>query len=91
MRVGMLAPAISTALTLGQGHYLLSLVIWNGGALSQDSWHGVIRLTVVLVLGAAVQAPRGAAAQQEGARARDVTECNSASLHVELTARWLDH
>ena len=53
MLVGMLASAISTALTLGQGHYLLSLVIWNGGALSQDSWHGVIRLTVVLVLGAA--------------------------------------
>ena len=53
MLVGMLASAISTALTLGQGHYLLSLVIWNGGALSQDSWHGVTRLTVVLVLGAA--------------------------------------
>jgi iron complex transport system permease protein len=51
MLVGMLASAISTALTLGQGHYLLSLVIWNGGALSQDSWHGVFRLIGVLVLG----------------------------------------
>ncbi|MFG6559697.1 Fe(3+)-hydroxamate ABC transporter permease FhuB [Sulfitobacter sp. 1A15299] len=53
MLVGMLASAISTALTLGQGHYLLSLVIWNGGALSQDSWHGVARLAVVLLFGAA--------------------------------------
>ncbi|SEK28092.1 Fe(3+)-hydroxamate ABC transporter permease FhuB [Pacificibacter marinus] len=51
MLVGMLASAISTALTLGQGHYLLSLVIWNGGALSQDSWHGVFRLMATLVLG----------------------------------------
>ena len=53
MLVGMLASAISTALTLGQGHYLLSLVIWNGGALSQDSWHGVFRLIGVLILGGA--------------------------------------
>lgn len=51
MLVGMLASAISTALTLGQGQYLLSLVIWNGGALSQDSWHGVVRLSVALILG----------------------------------------
>jgi iron complex transport system permease protein len=53
MLVGMLASAIATALTLGQGHYLLSLVIWNGGALSQDSWHGVFRLIGVLILGGA--------------------------------------
>jgi iron complex transport system permease protein len=48
MLVGMLASAIATALTLAQGHYLLSLILWNGGALTQDDWSGVLRLALVL-------------------------------------------
>ncbi|WP_460273330.1 Fe(3+)-hydroxamate ABC transporter permease FhuB [Celeribacter sp. ULVN23_4] len=56
MLVGMSASSIATAITLGQGHYLLSLVIWNGGALTQDSWHGVGHLAVALLIGAALSA-----------------------------------
>ena len=49
--VGMLASAIATAITLGQGYYLLSLVIWNGGALTQNDWSPASRLGGVLVVG----------------------------------------
>ncbi|RMC37552.1 Fe(3+)-hydroxamate ABC transporter permease FhuB [Paracoccus alkanivorans] len=51
MLVGMTASAIATAVTLAQGQYLLSLVIWNGGALVQQDWSGVRSLALVLVLG----------------------------------------
>lgn len=51
MLVGMTASAIATAITLAQGQYLLSLVIWNGGALVQQDWSGVRSLALVLVFG----------------------------------------
>ncbi|RWR05215.1 Fe(3+)-hydroxamate ABC transporter permease FhuB [Paenirhodobacter populi] len=51
MLVGLMASAIATALTLSQGHYLLSLVMWNGGALTQQDWTGVWRLGAVLLPG----------------------------------------
>ncbi|MFP5510540.1 MAG: Fe(3+)-hydroxamate ABC transporter permease FhuB [Alphaproteobacteria bacterium] len=47
--VGLMAAAIATALTLSQGHYLLSLIMWNGGALTQTDWRGVWRLAACLV------------------------------------------
>ncbi|SDD71484.1 iron complex transport system permease protein [Paracoccus isoporae] len=54
MLVGMTASAIATAVTLAQGEYLLSLVIWNGGALVQQDWSGVRALSLVLICGAAL-------------------------------------
>ncbi|WP_136637118.1 Fe(3+)-hydroxamate ABC transporter permease FhuB [Pseudooceanicola onchidii] len=48
MLVGMTASAIATAVTLSQGQYLLSLVIWNGGSLVQQDWTGVLTLLGVL-------------------------------------------
>lgn len=51
MLVGMTASAISTAVTLSQGEYLLSLVIWNGGSLVQQDWTGVRSLGLVLMTG----------------------------------------
>lgn len=56
MLVGLTASAIATAITLSQGQYLLSLVIWNGGSLVQQDWSGVLSLTVVLVAGGMVAA-----------------------------------
>lgn len=53
MLVGMTASAIATAVTLSQGQYLLSLVIWNGGSLVQQDWSGARMLTLVLLLGGA--------------------------------------
>ncbi|HEY0212956.1 MAG TPA: Fe(3+)-hydroxamate ABC transporter permease FhuB [Paenirhodobacter sp.] len=50
MLIGLLASAIATAITLSQGHYLLSLVIWNGGALTQQDWVGVRHLAMVLIV-----------------------------------------
>lgn len=49
MLVGMTASALATALTLAEGHYLLSLVIWNGGALTQDDWHPAATLALALI------------------------------------------
>lgn len=51
MLVGMTASAIATAVTLSQGQYLLSLVIWNGGSLVQQDWSGVQALALVLAAG----------------------------------------
>ncbi|MBK4217469.1 Fe(3+)-hydroxamate ABC transporter permease FhuB [Paracoccus caeni] len=50
--IGMTASAIATAITLAQGEYLLSLVIWNGGSLVQQSWGGPRALTLTLIAGA---------------------------------------
>ncbi|MEI2301772.1 Fe(3+)-hydroxamate ABC transporter permease FhuB [Ensifer sp. MJa1] len=36
--VGVTAAALSAAMTLSRGEYLMSLVTWNGGALSQQDW-----------------------------------------------------
>lgn len=49
MLAGMLTAAIATALTLAQGHYLLSLVIWNGGAMAQQDWSGAAHLALALI------------------------------------------
>lgn len=49
MLVGLMASAIATAMTLAQGHYLLSLVMWNGGALAQVDWSGCRHLALALV------------------------------------------
>lgn len=51
MLVGLTASAIATAVTLAQGEYLLSLVVWNGGALVQQDWSGVAALVPVLAAG----------------------------------------
>lgn len=56
MLVGLTASAVATAVTLAQGQYLLSLVIWNGGSLVQQDWSGVRHLTLVLALGGAAAA-----------------------------------
>lgn len=48
MLVGLFANAVATAMTLSQGHYLLSLVIWNGGSLVQQDWTGTRNLALVL-------------------------------------------
>ncbi|MDQ1901358.1 Fe(3+)-hydroxamate ABC transporter permease FhuB [Paracoccus sp. WLY502] len=51
MLAGMTAGAAATAMTLAQGEYLLSLVIWNGGSLVQQDWSGVRALAAVLAFG----------------------------------------
>ena len=51
MLVGMTASAVATAITLAQGEYLLSLVIWNGGSLVQQDWSGVRTLAMILIAG----------------------------------------
>lgn len=51
MLAGLSASAIAAAVTLSQGQYLLSLVIWNGGSLVQQDWSGVRNLAAVLALG----------------------------------------
>lgn len=51
MLIGLTANAIATAITLAQGQYLLSLVIWNGGSLVQQDWSGVRSLALVLIVG----------------------------------------
>ena len=51
MLVAMTASAVATAITLARGEYLLSLVIWNGGALVQQDWSGVRALALVVALG----------------------------------------
>lgn len=56
MLVGLTASAVATAITLAQGQYLLSLVIWNGGSLVQQDWTGVRNLALVLSLGGAAAA-----------------------------------
>jgi len=49
MLVGLLASAVATALTLAQGHYLLSLVMWNGGSMAQVDWSGSRHMALALV------------------------------------------
>ena len=50
--VGSTAAAISAALTLSQGQYLMSLVTWNGGSLSQQDWSVAGTLAIQLLIGA---------------------------------------
>jgi ABC-type Fe3+-siderophore transport system permease subunit len=49
MLVGMLASAVAMAVTLSQGHYLLTLVLWNGGALTQNDFVPALRLFLCLL------------------------------------------
>jgi iron complex transport system permease protein len=54
--VGITAGSLSAAFTLSQGEYLMSLVAWNGGSLSQQDWSSTRALAVQLGLGAAFAA-----------------------------------
>uniref|UniRef100_UPI0018EEDD1F iron chelate uptake ABC transporter family permease subunit n=1 Tax=Paracoccus binzhouensis TaxID=2796149 RepID=UPI0018EEDD1F len=49
MLVGLMASAVATAMTLAQGHYLLSLVMWNGGSMAQVDWSASCHLALALV------------------------------------------
>lgn len=55
MLVSLIAAALSATLVLANGEYMLSLFIWGGGALEQQSWQPTLSLLLRLVLaGAAV-------------------------------------
>lgn len=54
--VGVTAAAFSAALTLAQGEYLMSLVTWNGGSLSQQDWSVFQSLSVELIVAAILSA-----------------------------------
>ncbi len=49
--VGITAASLSAALTLAQGEYLMSLVVWNGGSLSQQDWSIAFQLGLELFVG----------------------------------------
>jgi ABC-type Fe3+-siderophore transport system permease subunit len=49
--ISITASALSAALVLSQGEYLMSLVAWNGGALSQQDWLTTQTLLMQLTLG----------------------------------------
>lgn len=44
--IGVTCSAISAAMTLSQGQYLMSLVTWNGGSLSQQDWSSTVALAL---------------------------------------------
>lgn len=52
--VGITAASVSAALTLAQGEYLMSLVVWNGGSLSQQDWSNAVMLAFQLLAGLAL-------------------------------------
>ncbi|MEB2844196.1 Fe(3+)-hydroxamate ABC transporter permease FhuB [Rhizobiales bacterium RZME27] len=54
--VGVTAAALSAALTLAQGEYLMSLVTWNGGSLSQQDWSVFQSLSIEFVIAAVLSA-----------------------------------
>ncbi len=54
MLVGITCSALSAAMTLSQGEYLMSLVTWNGGSLSQQDWSTTVTLGLELLLGLAI-------------------------------------
>jgi len=56
MLVGVTAAALSAALTLAQGEYLMSLVTWNGGSLGQQDWSVFSALSLQLFLAMAAAA-----------------------------------
>jgi iron complex transport system permease protein len=49
--VGVTCSAISAAMTLSQGEYLMSLVTWNGGSLSQQDWSSAKVLAIQFAIG----------------------------------------
>lgn len=50
MLVGLFASSLAAAMTLAQGQYLFSLVVWTGGSLVQTGWGPVGILTLILCL-----------------------------------------
>ncbi|WP_445680191.1 Fe(3+)-hydroxamate ABC transporter permease FhuB [Radicibacter daui] len=48
--VSMIAGALGAALTLANGEYLMSLMVWGGGELSQQSWQPALGLAWRLAL-----------------------------------------
>lgn len=56
MLVGITCSALSAAMTLSQGEYLMSLVTWNGGSLSQQDWSTSLTLGIELLVGLMVTA-----------------------------------
>jgi ferric hydroxamate transport system permease protein len=55
--VGVTCSAVSAALTLSQGEYLMSLVTWNGGSLSQQDWSAAKVLAVQFLIGLVEASP----------------------------------
>ncbi|WP_029004559.1 Fe(3+)-hydroxamate ABC transporter permease FhuB [Azorhizobium doebereinerae] len=53
MTVSLIASALSAALVLSHGEYVMSLFIWGAGSLHQQGWGGAITLLWRLVLGGA--------------------------------------
>lgn len=51
MLVALFTASLSAALTLSQGQYLYTLVVWNGGSLVQTGWTPALALTGVLAIG----------------------------------------
>lgn len=56
MLVSLFASSLAGALTLAQGQYLFSLVVWTGGSLVQTGWGPVLALALVLALGGGLAA-----------------------------------
>ncbi|WP_341992812.1 Fe(3+)-hydroxamate ABC transporter permease FhuB [Azorhizobium sp. AG788] len=52
MVVSLVASALSAALVLSHGEYVLSLFIWGAGSLHQQSWDSVLAIAPRLALGA---------------------------------------
>lgn len=52
MMLSLIAAAISAALILARGDYVMSLFIWGAGSLHQQNWQSALALTPRLVLAA---------------------------------------
>ncbi|QDL91469.1 Fe(3+)-hydroxamate ABC transporter permease FhuB [Paroceanicella profunda] len=86
--VGMTASAVSAAITIGQGEYLMSLVTWNGGSLVQQDWQTAGWLALVLGGGGGVAALllRPLAAMGLGAAGAGALGVNVAVLRAGVLA-----
>jgi ferric hydroxamate transport system permease protein len=56
MVVSLVTAAVSAALVLARGDYLMSLYIWGAGALDQQNWNAVLALLPRLLIAGAVAA-----------------------------------
>ena len=56
MLIGLFASSTAAAITLSQGHYLFSLVVWTGGSLVQTSWQPATALLALVLFGACAAA-----------------------------------
>ncbi|MWD30168.1 iron chelate uptake ABC transporter family permease subunit, partial [Aquicoccus sp. SCR17] len=52
MLIALFTSSLAAALTLSQGQYLFSLVVWNGGSLVQTGWGPALWLSLLLAAGA---------------------------------------